>query len=136
MKRQLKVIKSQQLFDNFSVSFGLKILNEGATELVDEREIQDVDETHHRACQEGHTEVAKLFLEKADEFKLDLNVADYELEWTPFHFACHEGRRSIVDMILEKSEDVKIFVNLYDKLARTGKDFITKRLSEDRNNKC
>ena len=60
-------------------------------------------------------------------------MADYELEWTPFHFACHEGRRSIVDMILEKSEDVKIFVNLYDKLARTGKDFITKRLSEDRN---
>ena len=95
-----------------------------------------VDETHHRACQEGHTEVAKLFLEKADEFKLDLNVADYELEWTPFHFACHEGRRSIVDMILEKSEDVKIFVNLYDKLARTGKDFITKRLNEERNNKC
>ena len=77
-----------------------------------------------------------MFLEKADELKLDLNVADYELEWTPFHFACHEGRRSIVDMILEKSEDVKIFVNLYDKLARTGKDFITKRLNEERNNKC
>ena len=61
-------------------------------------------------------------------------MADYELEWTPFHFACHEGRRSIVDMILEKSEDVKIFVNLYDKLARTGKDFITKHLSMDK--KC
>jgi ankyrin repeat protein len=85
----------------------------------------------HWACQEGHTEVAQLFLEKADEFKLDLNVADYELEWTPFHFACHEGRRSIVDMILEKSEDVKIFINLYDKLARTGKDFLIKRLSKE-----
>ena len=34
MERQLKVIESQRLFDDFSVCSGLKILNEGATKIT------------------------------------------------------------------------------------------------------
>ena len=63
----------------------------------------------HWVCLEGYEDIAKIFLDKANEgYKIDFNIQDFVFEWTPFHFACYEGNAAVVDLILENSETLKV----------------------------
>ena len=62
----------------------------------------------HWVCLEGHSEIAKLFLDNALELRIELNVKDTTFLWTAFHFACYYGKTSIVDMILAHSKSLNI----------------------------
>ena len=72
---------------------------------------------------EGYYDIAKLFVEKSPDLKIDLNVKGVEMGWTPFHYACIEGNTDVVEMMLDNSESLTIYLrtDLYDEFCRTGK---------------
>ena len=64
----------------------------------------------HKACCAGHTDIAKILIDKSKYLKFDLSKGQGEYYWgnTGFHFACRNGHASIVEMLIDKSE----FLNL------------------------
>jgi ankyrin repeat protein len=56
----------------------------------------------HFATQEGHTEIAKLLIEKG----AGVNAKDKYNENTPLHMAVQEGYTEIAKLLIEKGADV------------------------------
>ena len=71
----------------------------------------------HWVCLEGHSKIASLFLEKAVDLKINLNLRDNTFLWTGFHFACYYGKTSIVDMMLTHSKALNIDLTASDELG-------------------
>ena len=55
----------------------------------------------HLALWNRHTEIAKIFIQKAAELNFHLTSKD-KRGWTVFHLACYQGMKPIVEMMIKK----------------------------------
>jgi len=62
--------------------------------------------------------MAKMLIEKAAEFKIDLNAKN-ETYQTPFHLACANGNLEIAEIFVQKSVELKIDLNVKDQYGRS-----------------
>ena len=74
----------------------------------------------HIICHYGHIELAELFLQKSNEFKIDLNAKDDYCERTAFHEACANGHLELAEMLVDKSVEFSIDLNKKDEYGRTA----------------
>ena len=76
----------------------------------------------HLACQFGYLDIAELLVKKSKELKINLNVKEDLVGWTPFHMACAYGQQNIVSMMTKNVTYFNVNLNLRakDKEGRTG----------------
>ena len=68
----------------------------------------------HLVCINGHSKIAKMFLEKATDLNLDVNARG-KGGMTAFHGACKNGHMNIADLLIEKSSEHNIDLNALGK---------------------
>jgi len=62
------------------------------------------------ACENGHSKIAEMIIQKSTKFNIELNTKDL---WgmTAFHMACQWGHSKIVEMLIKKSADFDFDLN-------------------------
>ena len=77
--------------------------------------------TFQLACKNGHSKMARLLIQKATEFEVDLNAKNWWDE-TLFHLVCKKGNFEIAEMLMNKSTELNIALNSKDQYGRTPLD--------------
>ena len=62
------------------------------------------------ACQRGHADVVKIFMQKASDLSIDLNTEDND-GITGFHHACESGDSDLVKIFMQNAADLSIDLN-------------------------
>ena len=72
------------------------------------------NKTFQLACKNGHLKMAKMFIEKPKEFKIDPMVKNHY-----FYLASDNDNLEIVEMLMHKSTELNIDLNAEDKFGKT-----------------
>ena len=59
-------------------------------------------------------------MKKSKELRINLNVKEDLVGWTPFHLACVYGQQHIVSMMTKNATDFNFDLRSKDKEGRTG----------------
>ena len=52
------------------------------------------------ACENGHSKIAEMLIQKSAELNIDLNAKDRMFDRTAFHLACENGHSKLSDGFL------------------------------------
>ena len=94
----------------------------------------------HYACQRGHSDVVKIFMENAAALSIDLNTKCTDYNSTGFHRACGRGHSDVIKIFLENELSLNLDLNskdCFDMLGfhhacRRGHMGVVKILTENR----
>ena len=63
--------------------------------------------------------IARILLERSEEFQIDVNAKDVKNGMTPLHCACRAGRTELVNYFLDNARDKRIDVCARDSKGKT-----------------
>ena len=65
----------------------------------------------HYACQRGHSDVVKIFMENAAALSIDLTKKCTDYSTTGFHRACAKGHTDVIKIFLENELSLNLDLN-------------------------
>ena len=80
---------------------------------------KDYNKSFQSSCKNGHSNIAKMLLQKSAKIEIELNAKDrYGL--TAFHLACRNGHSKIVEILIQASPEFNIELNAKDRYGWTA----------------